>query len=81
MCDRQVVWLRNCVQPLRETIPKVVLQRVEETHPTVKECLVSGLGMLCYHLVYRIYVVKMNLTFCDIHVPVVVCYFLVSVWK
>jgi hypothetical protein len=40
MCDRQVVWLQNSV---RYPGPAVTLQRAQETHPAMKECLVSGL--------------------------------------
>ena len=43
MCDRQVVWLQNSVRSPGPVVPAVTLQRAEEMHPAMKECLVSGL--------------------------------------
>ena len=43
MCDRQVVWVQNCVRYPGPAVPTVKLQQVAETHPAMKECLVSGL--------------------------------------
>jgi len=44
MCDRQVVWLQNAVRYPGPANPAVTLQRAEEVHPAMKECLVSGLN-------------------------------------
>jgi hypothetical protein len=43
MGDWQVVSLQNCVQSPGTTVTTVMLQRVEEVYPAMKECLVSGL--------------------------------------
>jgi hypothetical protein len=43
MCDQQVVWLQNSVGYSGPVIPAVTLQRAEEIHPAMKECLVSSL--------------------------------------
>jgi hypothetical protein len=41
MCDQQVLSLQNVLQSVPTRVPIVVLQRVEETHPAVREGTVS----------------------------------------
>ena len=41
MCDEQVLSLQNVLQCVPKRVPIVVLQRVEETHPAVREGTVS----------------------------------------
>jgi hypothetical protein len=41
MCDKQTLNFQNIQQSLATRVPKIILQRVEEIFPAVKESLVS----------------------------------------
>jgi hypothetical protein len=43
MCDEHVYNLQSVQQPIGEKVPKVVLRRVEEIFPSLKESSVSFL--------------------------------------
>jgi hypothetical protein len=48
MCDEQVLNLKEILHSLATRVPKIILQRVEEIFPSLKESVVS-----VYPCVYR----------------------------
>jgi hypothetical protein len=46
MCDEQVLNLQTILQSVGTRVPKIMVQRVEEIYPSLKESVVSGV-FLC----------------------------------
>jgi hypothetical protein len=42
VCDERVLNLQSILQSLAARVPKIMVQRVEEIYPSLKESLVSG---------------------------------------
>jgi hypothetical protein len=43
MCDKRVLKLQKILQSLATRVPKIILQRIDETTPAQKESVVSVL--------------------------------------